>query len=98
MADDRDHVFHSWSAQALVQPLLIAGGEGAWFWDEAGHRYLDFGSQLVNLTLGHQHPRVVAAIQEQAAKLCTVGPQFDNDVRSHAARLIAERAPGDLDT
>ncbi|MGH8937999.1 MAG: aspartate aminotransferase family protein, partial [Actinomycetes bacterium] len=60
-------------------------------------RYLDFSSQLVNVNIGHQHPKVVAAIQEQAAVLCTIAPQHANDKRSEAARLIAELAPGDLD-
>ena len=46
--------------------------------------------------IGHQHPKVVAAIAEQAAKLCTVAPQHVNAARSEAARLIAERTPGDL--
>jgi taurine--2-oxoglutarate transaminase len=95
--DDRKHVFHSWSAQASLNPLVVAGGEGAWFWDEEGTRYLDFSSQLVNLNLGHQHPKLVAAIREQAGRLVTVAPSFANDVRSEAARLITERAPGDLD-
>jgi taurine--2-oxoglutarate transaminase len=94
---DRAHVFHSWSAQALIDPLVIERAQGSCFWDAAGKRYLDFSSQLVNVNIGHQHPRLVAAIQEQAAKLCTVGPAFANDARSEAARLIAERAPGDLD-
>src|SRR3954452_16333159 len=94
--DDRDHVFHSWSAQSTVRQVCIGGGDRAWFWDEAGTRYLDFSSQLVNLNLGHQHPRVVAAIQEQAAQLCTIAPSFANPTRSEAARLIAEVAPGDL--
>jgi taurine--2-oxoglutarate transaminase len=94
---DRAHVFHSWSAQALIDPLVIERAEGSCFWDAAGKRYLDFSSQLVNVNIGHQHPRLVAAIQEQAAKLCTVGPAFANDARSEAARLIAERAPGSLD-
>jgi taurine--2-oxoglutarate transaminase len=35
--DDRGHVFHSWSAQALIDPLPVAGGEGATFWDYAGN-------------------------------------------------------------
>jgi taurine---2-oxoglutarate transaminase len=39
---------------------------------------------------------VVAAIQEQAARLCTIAPQHANDARSEAARLIAERTPGEL--
>jgi taurine--2-oxoglutarate transaminase len=95
-ADDRAHVFHSWSAQGAIDPMPIAGAEGSWFWDYAGKRYLDFSSQLVNVNIGHQHPRLVAAIQEQAAKLCTVAPSFANDKRGEAARLIAELAPGDL--
>ena len=76
---------------------MVAGGEGAWFWDEDGNRYLDFSSQLVNLNIGHQHPKLVAAIQEQAGRLCTIAPFHANDARSEAARLIAELAPGDLD-
>jgi taurine--2-oxoglutarate transaminase len=95
-ADSRAHVFHSWSAQGLIDPLPIAGGQGSYFWDYSGRRYLDFSSQLVNLNIGHQHPRLVEAIQEQAAKLCTVAPFFANDKRGEAARLIAELAPGDL--
>jgi taurine--2-oxoglutarate transaminase len=95
-ADDRAHVFHSWSAQGLIDPMPIAGAEGSTFWDYAGKRYLDFSSQLVNVNIGHQHPRLVAAIQEQAARLCTVSPSFANDKRGEAARLIAELAPGDL--
>jgi len=51
---------------------------------------------LVNVNIGHQHPRLVAAIQEQAARLCTIQPAFANDKRGEAARLIAELAPGPL--
>src|SRR3954447_11946096 len=96
-ADDRAHVFHSWSAQELVAALPVARGEGSYFWDSDDNRYLDLASQLVNLNLGHQHPRLVAAIQEQAGKLCSVSPALAVDVRSEAARLIAGHAPGDLD-
>ncbi len=95
-ADDRAHVFHSWSAQALIDPLPIASALGSYFSDYAGKSYLDFSSQLVNVNIGYQHPKLVAAIQEQAARLCTISPAFANDARSEAARLIAELAPGDL--
>ncbi|MEY3396303.1 MAG: hypothetical protein RLZZ534_265, partial [Actinomycetota bacterium] len=94
--DDRAHVFHSWSAQGTLNPTEITGGEGSYFWDSTGKKYLDFSSQLVNLNIGHQHPKLVAAIQEQAGKLCTVAPPFVNASRSEAARLITELAPGDL--
>ena len=95
--DDRAHVFHSWSAQATLDPIVIAGAEGSRFWDDEGNSYLDFSSQLVNVNIGHQHPKLVAAIKEQADKLCTVAPIHANDARSEAARLICELAPGDLD-
>lgn len=95
-ANDRKHVFHSWSAQSTLNPVVVASGEGAWFWDETGRKYLDFSSQLVNVNIGHQHPKLIAAIKEYADRLCTVSPIHANDARSEAARLICELAPGDL--
>ncbi|MFF3642735.1 aspartate aminotransferase family protein [Streptomyces sp. NPDC002564] len=96
-AADRAHVFHSWSAQELIDPLAVAGAEGSYFWDYDGNRYLDFTSGLVYTNIGYQHPKVVAAIQEQAATMTTFAPAFAVEARSEAARLIAERTPGDLD-
>jgi taurine--2-oxoglutarate transaminase len=96
-ANDRAHVFHSWSAQDALNPAVIAGAKGSRMWDDKGNSWLDFSSQLVNVNIGHQHPKLVAAIQEQAARLCTIAPFHANDMRSEAARLICELAPGDLD-
>jgi taurine---2-oxoglutarate transaminase len=93
---DRAHVFHSWSAQAQLKPMTVLAAQGSYLWDGEGTRLLDFSSQMVNTNIGHQHPKVVAAIAEQAAKLCTVAPSHVNPARSEAARLIAERTPGDL--
>lgn len=90
---DRAHVFHSWSAQARLSPFVVAGGSGSHVWDHAGRRYLDFSSQLVNTNIGHQHPRVVAAIQEQAATLATVAPSTASLVRGRAAQKVLEHAP-----
>lgn len=90
---DREHVFHSWSAQAALAPLVVAGGLGSRVWDHSGRSYLDFASQLVNVNIGHQHPRVVAAIQEQAATLATIGPATANLTRGEAAQRITARAP-----
>src|SRR5213082_3179768 len=96
VADDRAHLIHSWSVQSALNPIPVAGGEGRYFWDYSGKRFLDFASQLVNLALGHQHPKLVAAIQEQAGQLCTIAPSLANDKRSELARLVAEVMPGDL--
>lgn len=90
---DREFVFHSWSIQGALNPLVIAGGEGSTVWDYEGNRYLDFSSQLVNTNLGHQHPAVIAAIQEQAATLTTVAPSTANLMRGEAAKRIIEQAP-----
>ena len=89
---DRSHVFHSWSAQAQISPLPVAGGEGSYFWDFDGNKYLDFSSQLVFTNIGHQHPKVINAIQEQAALYTTVAPQHANEARGRAAQRITERA------
>jgi taurine--2-oxoglutarate transaminase len=94
--DDARYVLHSWSVRSAIDPIPIAGAEGRYFWDYDGKRYLDFASQLVNVSLGHQHPKVVAAIKEQADRLCTIGPMMANEKRSELARLLAEVTPGDL--
>ena len=73
-ADAKRYVLHSWSVQNTIDPIAVAGAEGRYFWDYDGNRYLDFASQLVNVSIGYQHPRLVAAIKEQAEKLCTIGP------------------------
>ena len=94
---DRSYVFHSWSAQKALKPMCIAGAEGSYFWDYDGNKFLDFSSQLVNVNIGHQHPKVIAAIVEQAGKLATVAPQHANDKRGEAAQRIVELAGGKAD-
>jgi taurine--2-oxoglutarate transaminase len=94
--DAKRYVLHSWSVQDALQPIPVAGGEGCWFWGYDGKRYLDFASQLVNVSIGHQHPKVIAAIKEQAEKLCTIGPPMATEPRSTLARLLAEVTPGNL--
>ncbi|MCS5731938.1 aspartate aminotransferase family protein [Herbiconiux moechotypicola] len=91
---DRAHVFHSWSAQGALKPMVIAGGLGSTVWDFEGNEWLDFSSMLVNTNIGHQHPAVVAAIKEQAEVLTTVAPAHANLTRGKAAQRILDRAGG----
>jgi taurine---2-oxoglutarate transaminase len=91
---DRSHVFHSWSAQAALKPFVPARGQGTTLWDYDGKAYLDFSSQLVNLNIGHQHPRVVAAIKTQADIMTTIAPAHANIARGEAASRILARAGG----
>lgn len=86
------YVFHSWSAQDLIAPIDVVSGHGSTFTDADGNDYLDFSAQLVNLNLGHQHPRLIDAITRQAATLATIQPAFANSTRQELARLIVEAA------
>ncbi|GAA4283186.1 aspartate aminotransferase family protein [Brevibacterium daeguense] len=94
---DRAHVFHSWSAQAQLSPMVISRAQGSYVFDGEGKKYLDFASQLVNTNVGHQHPTVVQAIKDQADLICTINPAHVNAARSEAARLICELTPEGLD-
>ncbi len=96
VADAKQYVLHSWSVQDALDPIPVAGAEGRHFWDYDGKRYLDFASQLVNVSIGHQHPKVIAAIKDQAEKLCTIGPPMATEPRSTLARMLADQTPGDL--
>jgi taurine--2-oxoglutarate transaminase len=89
---EKASVFHSWSAQATINPLMVKSARGVYVTDEDDNTYLDFSSQLVNTNIGHQHPDVVRAIQEQAATLCTIAPQHGYVSRYRAAELILDRS------
>lgn len=96
VALDRANVFHSWSAQKALKPLVLAGGSGTRVWDHDGKSYLDFSSQLVNANIGHQHPKLVEAIKEQADSLATLAPAHASHVRGRAAELILKHAPSNM--
>lgn len=91
--NDLDYVFHSWSVQNQLKPMAFKTGQGCYLEDFEGNQYLDFSSQLVNTNIGHQHPKVVAAIMEQAQLLSTIAPAHANKTRALAARKILEIAP-----
>ena len=90
------HNFFSWTVQSKANPLALAGGEGCYFWDVEGNRYLDFISQLMCTNAGHQHPKIVAAIKEQADQLYFAAPKFTTQPRAELAQLLAEVTPANL--
>ena len=94
--DAKQFVLYSWSVQDQINPIPVERAEGRYFWDYEGNRYLDFASQLVNVSIGHSHPKVVQAIKDQAEKLATIGPPMATESRSKLGRLLAEVTPGDL--
>jgi taurine--2-oxoglutarate transaminase len=93
---NREYTFFSWSVQNATNPIPMVKAEGVYFWDADGKRYIDFSSQLMNVNIGHQHPKVVKAIQEQAGKLCFAHPGMATEPRGLLGKKIAEVTPGDL--
>jgi len=93
---NREYTFFSWSNQGQVNPIPVTRAEGVYFFDADGKRYLDFASQLVNTNVGHQHPTVVKAIQEQAGRLTFAAPGMATEPRGLLGKKLAEITPGDL--
>ncbi len=89
MTAERDTVLHSWCAQSAWNAPTVVGGAGAWLHLEDGRRVLDMSSLAECSNLGHQHPRVVAAIRAQAEQLCFVTNAWGAKSRADlAARLL----------
>src|SRR4026209_1576835 len=86
-----------WSAQSQVDPIPVARSEGVYFWTPEGKRYLDFNSQLMCSNIGHGHPAVIRAIQEQAATLASAVPFMATGARARLGVKLASIAPGDID-
>jgi taurine---2-oxoglutarate transaminase len=94
----RKHSIYEWSVQSKVDPIPVARAEGVYFWTPEGKRFLDFNSQLMCTNIGHSHPRVVKAIQDQAATLAYANPFMATEARARLGVKLAEIAPGDMDT
>lgn len=94
-AMDQQYVMRAWSKQGQAA-MAVERAEGIYFWDYEGNRQVDMSSLLVNANIGHQHPKVVKAIQDQAAKMCFMAPSYATDVKSLLAKKLVELAGGDM--
>ncbi len=92
------HSLFSWSATGKVDPLPIARAEGIYLYSPEGKRWIDFNSQLMSVNIGHSHPRVIKAIQDQAATLLYAYPGMATEVRARLSKRLAELVPGNLNT
>jgi taurine---2-oxoglutarate transaminase len=88
--ENREYTMFSWSVQSSSNPIHLKRGQGVWFWDGDDNRWLDFSSQLINLNVGHQHPKLLEAIKEQVDKLCFAGPSFATEPRGTLGKKLSE--------
>jgi taurine--2-oxoglutarate transaminase len=97
VALSKKHTIQEWSAQKGIDPIPVAGAKGVYFWTPEGKRFIDFNSQLMCVNIGHGDPRVIKAIQDQAAALAYVNPFMATEPRARLGAKLAEIAPGDID-
>ena len=90
------HSFWTWSAQAEISPIPVAGAKGVYFWDFEGRRYLDLNSMVMCANIGHGERRVIDAISRQAEELAFAGPGMATRPRAELGSLLASLTPGDL--
>jgi taurine---2-oxoglutarate transaminase len=97
VALSKKHTIFEWTAQQTVDPVPVARAKGIYFWTPEGKRFIDFNSQLMCVNIGHGDPRVIEAIQKQAAALTYVTPSMTTEPRARLAAKLAEITPGDID-
>ena len=93
----RQHSLYEWSVQGAVDPIPVARAKGVNFWTPEGKRYIDFNSQLMCVNVGHGHPVLVKAIQDQVAALAYMNPFMASEPRARLGAKLAEITPGDID-
>jgi 4-aminobutyrate aminotransferase len=87
----------AWTSPSYIKeyPLVIAGGRGAMVEDADGNRYIDYMAGIAVSSTGYNHPKVVAAIQEQAGKFLHIcGTDFYFEGFARLAERLARLAPG----
>jgi len=89
----KEHVFYTWSAQSRVNPISVKRAQGVYFWDADNKQYLDFNSMTMCVNIGHGDPRVIKAMQDQAAELTYAAPGMTTKVRALASKAIADITP-----
>lgn len=94
--DGRKYNLYSWSAQNKIKPIVITKAKGIFIYDEDGNEYYDVSSQLVNVNIGHGHPKVIEAIATQARDMAFIAPFYATKVKSDAAKKIIELAPDNM--
>ena len=97
VALSKQHSLYEWSAQAHVDPIPVERSKGIYFWTPEGKRFIDFNSQLMCVNIGHGDPRVIKAIQDQAAQLAYANPFMATEVRAKLGQKLAQICPGDID-
>src|ERR1700684_1391255 len=94
--DNLDYTLFSWSKQKGLDPIAVQRAEGVYLYDYDGRRYIDFSSGLMNVNIGHGHPRVGEAVMRQMQEVSYVTPGCVTRVRGELGKKLAEITAGTL--
>ncbi|MGI9628040.1 MAG: aspartate aminotransferase family protein [Longimicrobiales bacterium] len=95
-AEQQQHIFDC-VRPFYADPLVLSEGSGSWLKDVDGNEYLDAFAGILTTSLGHCHPRVVAAVQEQTARLGHISTLYVNERQVEGAKKLLGLTPGNLD-
>jgi taurine--2-oxoglutarate transaminase len=96
LRNNLDYTIFSWSKQSGLNPLNIKTAKGVWLYERSGKKILDFSSQLMNMNIGHGHPRVKEAVMRQMDEVSFVHPGMITEARGTLGKRLAEITPGSL--
>ena len=96
LKDNLEHTIISWSKQSGLTPLNIERAKGVYIYDRSGKRCLDFSSQLMNVNIGHAHPKVTEAVVKQMNEVSYVHPGMITEARGKLSKKLSEITPGTL--
>ena len=103
LADEVFENYRRYVNPPLARVMKLSGSpievraEGSTIWDQNGKAYLDFAGGYGVFTLGHRHPRVLAAVREQLDRFALSGKTMFNVLLGRASKRLAELSPGDLE-
>lgn len=96
LRNNLDYTVFSWSKQSGLNPLNIKTAKGVYLYDRSGKGILDFSSQLMNMNIGHGHPRVKEAVMRQMDEVSFVHPGMITKSRGELGKKLSEITPGSL--
>jgi len=96
LQNNLQYTLFSWSKQSGLNPINVEKAKGVYFYDRDGKRYIDFSSQLMNVNIGHGHPKILEAVTRQMKEISYVYPGMITKVRGDLGKKLAEISPGTL--
>ncbi|MGD2201341.1 MAG: aspartate aminotransferase family protein [Candidatus Bathyarchaeota archaeon] len=95
-ADAKAYLVQRWEPRPGYKPIILTHGEGVFFWDAKGKKYLDLISQLYNVHIGLNNKEIIEAAKRQLDEMAYASPSYFNIPQIRLSKRLAQITPGDL--